>query len=138
MNFGGLQKHYIEMTLQITLLVEIFQIQIDESHFFKPKYNVGRMLIQPAVWVFRILDMNSNRLLMEVVPQRDAQILLSIFQSTVLKVTTFWSDQCHAYITLPSIGYPHQTMNHSIEFVAQNGVNTQRIEVATEFLPKPI
>ena len=103
-------------------------VQIDESHFFKPKYEVGRMLLEPAVWVFGIYDMNSARILMEVVPQRDAQTLVPIIQSSVVPGTTIWSDQWGAYVNLQSCGYPHQTVNHKTQFVTPGGVNTQRIE----------
>lgn len=86
------------------------------------------MLEKPAVWVFGMLDMNTNKILMEVVSKRDADTLLPIIQTTVTKGTTIWSYQWKSYDGLTSIGYPHETVNHSVSFVAPNGVNTQRIE----------
>ena len=103
-------------------------VQVDESHFFKAKSNVGRTIALPAIWVFGILDMKSNRILMEIVRKRDADTLIPIIQTAVIQGTTVWSDGWGAYTNLPSYGYPHQTVNHSIQFVAANGINTQRIE----------
>lgn len=102
-------------------------VQIDESHFYKAKYDEGRMTGR-AIWVFGIFDMNTDRVLMEIVEERNAETLLPIVRSTVMQGTTVWSDKWPAYGNLPMIGYRHETVNHSVEFVARNGVNTQTIE----------
>ena len=57
--------------------------------------------------------------------RRDADTLLPVIQSTVAACSIIWSDRWRAYNDL---GYAHQTVNHSQQFVAANGVNTHIIE----------
>ena len=66
---------------------------------------------------------------MQIVP-RDAATLLPIIQQHVVNGTTVWSDEWAAYnnvATLPNV-VNHDTVNHSVEFVAPSGVHTQNIE----------
>ena len=67
---------------------------------------------------------------MQIVPRRDAATLLPIIQQHVVNGTTVWSDEWAAYnnvATLPNV-VNHDTVNHSVEFVAPSGVHTQNIE----------
>ena len=95
------------------------------------QYHRGRPS-QQDVWVFGMCDTSTDPALgyMEIVGQRDAATLLPIIQAHVNQGTVIWSDCWAAYnnvIALPSI-MGHDTVNHSIEFVAPSGVHTNHIE----------
>ena len=67
---------------------------------------------------------------MEIVHQRTAAVLLPIIQAHVNPGTIIHLDQWAAYNnvgTLPGVS-AHDTVNHSVEFVAANGTHTQHIE----------
>ena len=104
-------------------------VQIDESHFFKAKYNVGSGLKRDAVWVFGEIDIETNRVVAEVCDDRSAETLIPIITSTVNSNAIIWSDKWKAYDTLYNYGFTHQTVNHSENFVDPiTKVNTQKIE----------
>ena len=80
------------------------------------------------MWVFGAVDYASGRVMMEPVARRDADTLLPVIPSTVAAGSIIWSDMWRAYHDLHRLGYHHQTVNHSQQFVAANGVNTQMIK----------
>ena len=99
------------------------------------QYHRGRPS-QQDVWVFGMCDTSTDPALgyMEIVGQRDAATLLPIIRAHVNQGTVIWSDCWAAYnnvIALPSI-MGHDTVNHSIEFVAPSGVHTNHIRVILE------
>ena len=85
-------------------------------------------LLSRCLVVFGAVDYTSGRVMMEPVARRDADTLLPVIQSTVAAGSIIWSDMWRAYHDLRRLGYAHQTVNHSQQFVAANGVNTQMIE----------
>ena len=67
---------------------------------------------------------------MELVSDGTATTLLLIIQQHVLPGTTIHSDEWSAYrrvCSLPNVSQ-YQTVNHSVNFVAPNGVHTQNVE----------
>ena len=116
-------------------------VAIDESLFsHKQKVNLMKWLLlthrgrpaQQDVWVFGMCDISTNPALgyMEIVTARDSATLLPIIQAHVNPGTVIWSYCWAAYnsiIALPSV-QAHDTVNHSIEFVAPSGVHTNHIE----------
>ena len=105
-------------------------VQIDESCFsHKVKHHRGRAHDQ-SKWVFGILDTSTKPGIgyMELVPNRSAEVLLPIIQKVVLPGSIIHSDQWKSYRTLQGMGFEHRTVNHSINFVGPDGVNTQGIE----------
>ena len=131
-------------------------VQIDESLFRgRRKYNRGRMLQGDGIpgrrpnnhnqrvdgpWVFGLLHEATGELRLYHVEQRDAATLLPIIVANVAPGTTIWSDEWAAYGRIPfcqdqpqngggPMGFIHQTVNHSVEFVDPiTGANTQRLE----------
>lgn len=107
-------------------------IQIDESLFTKAKYNRGRNLNSTPMWFFGSIDPATHRISVEEVKHRDALTLIPIIISTILPGMTIYSDQWRAYTQLPNYGFPHYTVNHSVEFVNRSNpnfnVHTQLIE----------
>ena len=101
--------------------------QIDESLFGKAKHHRGRALLT-QVWVFGIVDAVTGRVMLEMVDQRDANTLLPIITTTVAPGSIIWSDMWRAYNQLEQLGFVHDTVNHSREFVSPSGTHTQIIE----------
>lgn len=63
-----------------------------------------------------------------VVPDRSSETLTSIIRRYVLPGTEIHTDCWKGYAGLSQQGYIHKTVNHSVEFVAADGTNTQQIE----------
>ena len=107
-------------------------VEIDESLFrHKSKYHRGRYPANDA-WVFGMVDRSSSPSVgvMEIVADRTATTLLAVLRKHVLPGTTVRSDMWAAYrgINNMGMGYIHETVNHSQNFVSPNGVHTQAIE----------
>jgi len=103
-------------------------IEIDESCFFKRKYNRGRMLDQ--VWVFGLVDRFSGRLFAQVVEQRNADTLIPIIVKYIRHDTELIvSDEWKSYSSL-TVEFNHQSVKHKIHFVDPNDrrIHTQTIE----------
>ena len=90
-------------------------VEIDESLFSKRKYNRGRVLQEQ--WIFGGYDPVDKKGFLVPVPKRDAATLLPIVQQWVLPGTTIHSDMWQAYNQFGNMGYPHGTVNHSLNFV---------------------
>ena len=101
-------------------------VEIDESKFGKRKYNRGRRV--DGVWVFGGIERESGRMFLEAVPDRTSATLIPIIKKYVLPETTIYSDCWKSYDCLVREGYLHGTVNHSIEFVSEAGVCTNKIE----------
>ena len=119
-------------------LEEIFQgklggkdeiVEIDESCFFRRKYNKGRMLKQ--VWVFGIVERTRGRLFVEVVEKRDQKTLLPVIKKWISKDSTFViSDEWKSYKKLKDLRFNHHSVNHSKNFTdpINPQIHTQTIE----------
>jgi len=104
-------------------------VEIDESCFFRRKFNKGRYLKQ--VWAFGIVERNTGRLYVEVVKKRNALTLVPIIQKWVSLETKYLiSDDWGAYKKLKSLKYNHEKVIHSKNFVNPENplVHTQTIE----------
>lgn len=104
-------------------------VEIDESHFFRRKYNRGRY--RNAIWVFGAIERGTNNCLLVPVPDRRAETLLPIIERHILPGTTIISDCWAAYNALSNTpNYTHETVNHRYNFVSPDNptVHTQNIE----------
>ena len=54
--------------------------------------------------------------------------LLTLIKEWIAPGTTIVSDGWKAYVSLQKDGYLHKTVNHSLEFVNEEGFNTNKIE----------
>ena len=105
-------------------------VEIDESKFGKTKYHRGREL--QGVWVFGGIERDSKKSF--IIPlletsQRNAETLLPLIQTFIKPGSIIISDQWKAYNKISELGYQHQTVNHSVNFVDPvTGAHTQNIE----------
>ena len=109
-------------------------VEIDESLFIKVKHNRGADTRREKVWVFglyeRATEEESKRVLFFKVEARNAITLLNIIYNHVLPETTIFSDEWAAYNRIVDLdrNFRHQTVNHSLTFVAPDGTHTNSIE----------
>jgi len=104
-------------------------VEIDESLFFKRKYNRGRFI--NAQWVFGMVERGSTKCALFPVENRSAATLIPLIQAHVLPGSIIMSDSWAAYNQLdrdPS--FQHFKINHSINFINPDDarVHTQTIE----------
>ena len=100
-------------------------VQIDEAQIGRRKYNRGR--VYEDTWVFGAID-DHGKLRLEICDKRNKVTLHSLVQKHVHPGSVIHSDSWKAYNGLDKLGYAHSTVNHSKEFVAEDGTHTQRIE----------
>ena len=75
------------MKLQKKNIVLIFQekhIKIDESQFFKAKYNIGAGLSRDEIWSFGVMDSETLRVVVEICDDRKAETLIPIISTVKL------------------------------------------------------
>jgi transposase-like protein len=63
-----------------------------------------------------------------VVADWTAETLLALITKHIWPGTTIYSDCWASYSTVQAEGYQHQTVNHSVEFMAEDGTCTNTIE----------
>jgi IS1 family transposase len=106
----------------------------NESLFIKVKHNRGRDTRREKVWVFglyeRATEDEPKRVLFFKVESRNAITLLNIIYNHLLPETTIYSDEWAAYNRIVDLdrNFRHQTVNHSLTFVAPDGTHTNSIE----------
>lgn len=102
-------------------------VQVDEAMIGRRKYNRGRLV--EGTWVVGMID-DTGDVRLEVAKRRDAETLTDIITRNVAIGSEVHSDSWRGYNTeyLAWAGLTHKTVNHSREFVAEDGTHTQRIE----------
>lgn len=103
-------------------------VEIDESCFGRRKYNRGR--IHPQLWVIGGIDRNTKRCFLVMTRRRNAATLEQIISRYVENGTIIKTDEWRGYRGLTRLGYIHNTVNHSQNFVAPNDpeTHTQNVE----------
>lgn len=92
------------------------EVEIDESIFgAKIKYHKGKPRGH-RIWIFGIVERNSNRLILYPVDRRDAATLIPIIQKHVRLGATVYSDNWAAYSSLNELGYEHFSVTHKTTF----------------------
>lgn len=102
------------------------RVQIDESKFGKRKYHRGHRV--EGQWVFGGIEEDTRRCFMVPVEKRDRATLLPIIEQWILPETTIVSDYWKPYDILSELDFHHLKVNHSKEFVNENGDHTNKIE----------
>lgn len=102
-------------------------VEIDESKFGIRKYNRGHKI--EGQWVFGGVERGSGKFFLVPVEDRTKVTLLPIIKKFILPGTTIMSDCWKPYNELKNMGYVHQTVNHSKNFVdPATGACTNQIE----------
>ena len=101
-------------------------VQADESHVFKRKNNVRRLLVfTEHGWLFGMVEDTPNgKLFLTMVKQRDKETLLGIIKKHDRPGTTIFTDSWRGYLGLSACGFLHFMVNHKKNFVSH-----QRVEV---------
>ena len=102
-------------------------VQVDEALIGRRKYNRGRVV--PGTWVVGLVD-DQGDMRLEICPVRNIDSLTDIIARHVHRGSDIHSDCWRGYSTdrLEWAGFTHHKVNHSEEFVAEDGTHTQRIE----------
>jgi hypothetical protein len=106
-------------------------VEIDETLVVRRKYNRGRMLTQE--WLFGGIERNTNgvwTVFLEFVADRTAETLLEIVCRRIAPGTKIISGGWASYNAIADLGYKHEVINHSLNFVdpIDPTIHTQRIE----------
>ena len=105
-------------------------IEIDESKFrAKRKYARGRRLTG-GQWVFGGICRRTKKSFARIVDDRSKKTLIPIIKSMISPGSIIYSDDWGAYKKLNKIGYHHEVVNHSKEFVRADNttIHTNTIE----------
>jgi hypothetical protein len=120
----------VETRLSVQIGGEGDVVEIDECQLGRRKAHRGR--IPREVWVLGGLVRGSNpvRCFLEVVRSRNAETLLEVIQRRVHQSSHICNNGWAAYSALRSLGYTHNVVNHSENFISPFDVtvHTQNIE----------
>lgn len=117
-------------------------IELDETHLYTRKYFVGRILKSEKWWLFGAISRSTGKINLKMTRTRDALNCCNFVRSSVNEGSIVITDYWRGYNKLSQIGYQHEKVNHSINFVDQERtwIHTQRIErlwrSIKEFIPK--
>jgi transposase-like protein len=102
------------------------RVQIDESKVGKRKYHRGHFV--EGQWVFGGIEEDSRKSFMFAVEDRSENTLIPLIKKWIKPGSIIISDCWKSYCNLPTHGYTHLTVNHSLEFVNEQGYHTNKIE----------
>ena len=100
-------------------------VQIDESKVGKRKYHRRHRV--EGQWVFGDIE-DWRTCFLVAVEDRSKATFLPIIKDWIKLGTLIVSDCRKSYHNLDKHGYTHQTVNHSKEFVNEDGYNTNKME----------
>ena len=78
--------------------------------------------------MFGMKEKGTRKVVFHIVEKRNKDTLLPLIQNSVQRGCRVYSDCWRAYSTLQQQGYDHSTVNHSLEFKAEDGTCTNEIE----------
>ncbi|XP_069960631.1 uncharacterized protein [Cherax quadricarinatus] len=101
-------------------------IEISESKFGKKKYSRG--CVMDGIWVFGGIDRDTKKHFIVPLDSKESATLIPLCQKYIKPGSTIHSDSWEAYSELNDLGYNHQTVNHSRDFVTPDvGIHTNTI-----------
>ena len=108
-------------------------VEMDESKFGHRKYNRGHRVESP--WVVGGVERTPDRrMFAQTVTGRDGELLATVIKDNIEPETILLTDGWAGYVVAVDIlranGFPieHHVVNHSQEFVAEDGTHTNTIE----------
>ena len=104
-------------------------VEMDEAYIgHKRKYHRGAFRGHQYC-LFGIIDSETKKCIVEIVPNRQRDTLLPIIRRYVPLGSVINTDSARAYHCLNEVGYQHSMCNHSQgEYVAPDGTHTNTIE----------
>ena len=87
-------------------------IQIEESHFFGAKYNLGNVLFYKQLCFFSAIDDLTNRVSIEKCDSWLGDDLVPMIMSMCNSGSTIWSDIWKSYNDLNLYGFRYSNVNH--------------------------
>ena len=104
-------------------------VEIDETQYVKRKNHVGAVRGNMDVWIFGGICREDKKRFAVQVPDRKATTLATEILKHVNIQSTLISDSYRSYTNVHNLGYNHQMVNHSQNFVDPNtGAHTQTVE----------
>jgi len=112
-------------------------VEIDESKFGKRKYNTGHRV--EGVWVIGGVERTpERRVFLVAVENRNADTIKALILRYVAPGSIIHTDCWAAYVNIPNwrnapsdLPFTHERVNHSVEYVNENGAHTNTIEGKT-------
>jgi transposase-like protein len=93
-------------------------VEIDESLFGRHTKNHRGQPRGHQIWIFGLVERESNRLKLFPVDNRCATTLIGIIKDNVEPGSTIYSDGWRAYSCLNTLGYKHYVVQHKYAFKA--------------------
>jgi transposase len=91
-------------------------VEIDESMFgHNHKYHKGNPNVGYHIWIFGLVERDTNRIILYPVQDRKATTLLPLIKKHVAPGSRIFSDGWQAYQTLNDEGFQHFTVIHKHE-----------------------
>ncbi|KAG0440780.1 hypothetical protein DMUE_1500 [Dictyocoela muelleri] len=104
-------------------------VEIDESLFFRQKYERGR--VRQQQWVWGIVERDSKLCSFFILPNRRGDTIIPIILNNIRPRTTIITDCWAAYNRFREYpDFTHLNVNHSLNFVnpVYSNIHTQTIE----------
>ncbi|GAA4750203.1 IS1595 family transposase [Sphingomonas daechungensis] len=102
-------------------------VQIDETYIGGKSKADGTSRMTSKHVVMGMLECGGE-LITKVVPGNSKHQLLPVVQEHVLPGTTVHTDTLRSYMGLKDMGYRHDKVNHTFEYVSKTGCHTNTIE----------
>lgn len=118
-------------------------VELDESHLWRNKYRVGRIMAHQDKWIFAGICRETREAFVMTVPDRSGATLWPIIAQRVVPGTVIYTDSARVYDNLHAPargGFEHYQVNHSQNFVhPQNrSCHTNNIENFWRWIKKSI
>ena len=105
-------------------------IHVDETAVGgKHKYHRGRNVVRPH-WLFGITQKDNHKIHLQFIPNREKIMILPIIYRHVCQGSEINSDGAKCYKSLIHMGYTHNVVIHKYEFVTDEGIHTNNIEMS--------
>ncbi|KAG0442619.1 hypothetical protein DMUE_0136 [Dictyocoela muelleri] len=102
-------------------------VEVDESLIASSKY--GRGYFPDQTWIFGVVERESGKCYIQVVPDRKRATLEKVIKNIVVDATIIMSDGAKAYDNLSNLGFKHFNVIHNENFADSiTGAHTQTIE----------
>ena len=105
-------------------------VEMDETHIYKRKYNIGRVLMSESVWIIGGRCRETGEVFLKTATRRNIIEINRIISENIHIGTKIITDCWKGYNDISENGYIHATVNHRYNFVCPEDrtVHTNNIE----------